>query len=137
MQRSVRVTGVCCCLVALLVLLPAVPMHCLLPAARIAVVAFVAGLLLGMAMAGITRSRRPTVIYLLLLAAAATSWPLYHGWPSAFTWEVLEYDGPVNRAITYLEALRPLMYLLGVPFPYAYFGQHGPDEVPGRHRIGG
>jgi hypothetical protein len=130
MQRSVRATGIGCCVIAVLVLLPSIRIHCLWPAVQISAVSFAAGGLLGLCMAGITRSRSPTVIYLLVLAAASTAWPLYHGWPSAFSWDVLDYDGPVNRAITYLEALRPLMYLLGAPFPYACFGQHGPDPTP-------
>lgn len=132
MQRSVLVTGICCCILAVLSVMPAVPIHCLRPAIRIAGVSFLAGGMLGLSMAGITRVRRPTVIYLLIIAATTTAWPLYHGWPSAFTWDVLDYDGPVNRVITYLETLRPVMYLLGVPFPYAYFGQHGPDPIPAR-----
>jgi len=130
MQRSIRITGVCCCLLAGLLLLPAIPMHCIRPALGIAGVAFVAGVLLGIAMAAITRSRRPTTIYLLLVAAAITAMPLYQDWPSAFAWNMLAYRGPVNRVFNYLEALRPLMYLLGMPFPYAWLGQHGPDSAP-------
>ncbi len=130
MQRYVRATGIGCFTLAVVVMAPSVLMHCFRPAIQIAGINVAAGGLLGLCMAGITRSRKPTVIYLLLLAAMATAWPMYSDWPSAFSWDVLDYGGPVNRAITYLEALRPLMYLIGVPFLYACFGQHGPDPIP-------
>jgi hypothetical protein len=110
-------------------------MKCILPAVRISGAGLTDGVVMGLAMAAITRTRHSTKIYLLLLIATATMWPLYSGWPSAFSWDILEYTGPIGRVINYLEALRPLMYLLGVPFPYANYGQHEADPIPYRDSL--
>src|SRR5580658_6866912 len=103
MQRSVRVTGVVCTGLAVLCVLPAVQFHCIWPAIRIGSPSYLGGAMLGLAMASITRTRRPALIYLLILAGAATAWPIYHPWPQITLADVVNYDGPMSRVITYLE----------------------------------
>ena len=130
MQTSVRATGIVCTVITALCLVPAVQFHSLWPALRIGLPSLLAGCLLGLCMASITRTRRPTLIYLLIAAGVVTAWPIYHPWPAITLQDVIEYDGPMSRVITYLEALRPMLYLSGMPFLYAWCGQHSSDPTP-------
>lgn len=131
-KKYARTTGMWCFGLAALVLAPSALLHCIWPALRIGTPSLVSGALLGLAMAGVTRTTKPTAIYLLVIAGALTAVPMYNGWPAIQPTDMPDsvgYDGPVGRVFTYLDTLRPVMYLLGVLFPYACFGQHAPDPI--------
>ena len=76
-----------------------------------------------------TRTRRPLGIYACLAAAVLTFWPLLHSWPPADAWDVHPWPGAPPLVSTYFEALRGCLFLLGIPYPFARLGQHGPDPL--------
>ena len=129
MQRTARILGGVCLALALLCFVPAFLLHCVERALIIGTASFLIGSLLGVMMAVITRTRRPTLIYACILGAVLTMWPLYHGWPPIYA-EDLFTHGNFEKIGSYLDALRPALFLLGVPYPYARWGQHGPDPLP-------
>ena len=132
MQRTARILGIVCLALILLCLLPAFLFHCERPALILGGVSLLTGGLLGALMALITRTRRPTLIYVCILAGGLSFWPMYHNWPPLI-WiypDILAADGPIENVFRYLEALRPTLFLLGFPYPYVHWGQHGPDPVP-------
>lgn len=135
MQRTARILGIVCLALTLLCLLPSMLWHCVRSALPLSGVSLLSGGLLGALMALITRTRRPTLIYLCILAGCLTFWPIYHNWPPLTLPDLLTAEGRYdlifqNRVYQYLEALRPTLFLLGIPYPYARWGQHGPDPIP-------
>jgi hypothetical protein len=130
LQRPVLFTGIFCGAGLLVCMAPSAVMHCVGSAAKIATVSILAGSLLGLSLALITRTRKPTLIYVLIMCGAATFWPLYSSWPVA-GWDLFNFDGPIESIYHYLQMLRSVVYILAIPFPYAYFGQHAADVRKG------
>jgi len=127
MQKAVKGVGIGCILLVIASLVPAFTLHCVQGALRVGTPSLFAGILLGSLMAAITRLRRPTYIYLGVVGCVLTLWPLYHAWPGIRLEDVIETSGPMSRAIMYLEAVRPIVFILGIPFPYSWLGQHRAD----------
>ena len=119
-----------CLILALAGFAPAFPLHCVRSALEVGGVALLAGGTLGAMLAAITRTRSPLMIYVCLAIAALSFWPLYQDWPPTPVWDLLR--GPANPEMVanYFSALRPLLFLVGIPYPYVRWGQHGPDPLP-------
>ncbi len=127
--KSSLIVAAGCILVVAAVLAPSVLFHCVSGALRVAIPAMLSGCLLGACMALITRIRRPAVIYASLLIGIATAWPLIHPWPAIRLEDVVSAEGSIQRAIMYLETIRPLAFLAGVPIFYIGLGQHSADVI--------
>src|SRR5258708_7339682 len=111
---------------------PAIPLHCLGPALWIGGLYLLIGGLQGALLAVITRTRRPWLIYLTFLAFLALFWTLYNPiWPEAAL-SLRPWKGAPDLVYNYFDALRPLMLVLGIGYPYAQWGQHGPDILTTR-----
>ncbi len=125
-----RRIGIVCLMLALLCLAPALPLHCLGPAVRVGGFGLLDGALLGTALAMITRTRRPLWIYTWLAVAALTLWLVYEGWPPAGPWEIHPWPGAPDIVYNYLDVLRSVLFILGLPYPFARLGYHAPDPLP-------
>lgn len=88
------------------------------------------GFMFGSALALITRTRRPVLIYLYLGVVVLTFVPLFQSWPPGGPWDVRLSPGMPEILLNYLDMLRIGLFLLGFPYPFARFGQHGPDPRP-------
>lgn len=134
-RRVTRRIGLVCLLLALaawsLSFLFRVPLR----AALVGGCALIDGALLGLCLAAVTRTRRPVAIYAWLLGAALTFWPIWYDWPIWQGWPIGDpmtlhlWPGAPALAGSYYELLRAFLYLLGLPYPFARFGQHGPDPL--------
>jgi hypothetical protein len=122
--------GLVCFALTVLAWAASLPLHCARLAAWVAVVAWGAGGLFGVFLALVTRTRKPILIYLLLGLAALTLWPLFQSWPYADAWDVIAWPGAPGFVQQYFTLLRPIGFLLGLPFPFACLGQHSPDPLP-------
>lgn len=111
------------------------PLRCPVPAAQVAAFSLVAGAVLGAALAGVTRTRRPALIYLLLLAAASTLVPIALGWPPAAQYLVHPPPSAPLIVYNYFDVLRACTYLLGAPLPFALLGFHSADPPPQPPRL--
>ena len=136
MDRVARRLGGVCLLLALALWSLALPLHCAGRAALSGGFALLDGILMGLALAAVTRARRPLLIYLWLGLAAATlwplweSWPLYRGWPIGNPGDVVAWPGAPDLVYSYFDILRACVFLLAIPAPFALYGQHGPDLQP-------
>lgn len=128
--RPARKLGLFCLVVAGLALAAAIPLGCLPVALRVGGGALLLGGGLGSALALITRTRRPWLIYLSLLLGALTFVPLSLEWPPGNGWDVHPWHGAPPMVYSYPDILRTLLYLVGIPWPFARFGQHAPDPLP-------
>ncbi len=128
-QRSVRQLGLFCLTVVVLALAVAVPLGCVGVALRVGGGSLGEGIALGLALALITRTRRPWLIYLALALSILTFVPLAHEWPPGDAWDVHPWHGAPPIVYGYLDGLRTLLYLLGIPWPFARFGHHAPDPI--------
>ena len=128
--KYVVAIGIGCSALIAVSLIPAIVMGCLPAALRLGTCSLLIGALLGAMMAAVTRTRSPGLIYLCLLVGMATLWALYHPWPEISVHDIVTAHGSVNNVVTYLQSVRPLLFLLGVPFPYAWLGRHSADPVP-------
>jgi len=88
------------------------------------------GALCGAALAWATRTRRPLLIYAGVAVAALTVWPVAVGWPLAGASDVHPWRGAPSLVLNYFDALRVVVYLLGIPYPFARLGHHAPDLPP-------
>lgn len=128
-----RSIGVICLLMALLVWSLALLLRVPVRAALVGGFALCDGALLGICLAGITRTRRPWLIYLWLAGALLTFWPLWNDWPLWQGWPVGDpstlylWVGAPSLAANYYDLLHIAGFLLGLPYPFARFAQHGPD----------
>lgn len=130
LQRNVRKLGLFCLAIGALTLAAAIPLGCLPAALRVGGGSLLAGVGLGASLAFVTRTRRPALIYLGLALGVLTFAPLYLEWPPGDAWEVHPWHGAPPLVYGYLDGLRMLLYLLGVPWPFARFGHHAPDPIP-------
>ena len=130
LRRTARRLGAICLTVAALAVAAAIPLGCLPTALSVGGVSLAAGLGLGAAMALATRTRRPWLIYLALALGALTFAPLALEWPPGNGWDVHPWRGAPSLAYGYLDALRTLLYITGIPWPFARFGHHAPDPLP-------
>ncbi|MCW3097079.1 MAG: hypothetical protein JWL77_2697 [Chthonomonadaceae bacterium] len=127
---NVRKLGLFCLVVVVLALAAAIPLGCFVVALRVGGGSLLAGAGLGTALALVTRTRRPWLIYLALALGALTFLPFYFDWPPGDAWDVHPWHGAPPLAYSYLDMLRTLLYLVGIPWPFARFGHHAPDPIP-------
>ncbi len=123
--------GLACLGLSVLLWAVSLPLHCTTLAIGVAAANFVAGGLFGLCLALVTRTRTPWQIYLFLGLACLAIWPLYRNWPPAGYSDVIVPQGAPSLLENYFTLLRLSVFLLGLPFPFAAFGQHGPDPLPG------
>jgi len=126
----VRGLGWACALVAVGFLALSLPLHCMGRAAEIGGFSLLDGAALGACLALITRTRRPTAIYLLLAAALLTLWPVCVAWPPGNPEEIHPWRGAPDIVTNYFDALRVCLFLAGIPTPFARLGHHAPDPLP-------
>ena len=119
--------GVVCLILVICLLIPSWYFSCEAEAFRVGCVSLGGGIVFGGLMALITRTRNPHVIYLALLGAGLSFWPLIVGWPAVRTYSILTTSHNPESALSYLEAVRALIFIFGIPTPFAYFGQHTSD----------
>lgn len=129
LRRSVRKLGLFCLTVAGLALAAAIPLGCVSVALRVGAAALLAGGGLGAALALVTRTRRPWLIYVCLVLGALTFVPLYREWPAGDGWDIHPWRGAPPLVYGYLDGLRTLLYVIGIPWPFVRFGHHAPDAV--------
>jgi hypothetical protein len=129
-QRSVRKLGFVCLTVAGLALAVAIPLHCVVVALQVGMVALLSGAGTGLSLALVTRTRRPWLIYMGLLLAALTFVPLTQEWPPASAWDVHPWRNAPPVVYGYLDGLRMLLFLVAMPWPFARLGYHAPDPLP-------
>jgi hypothetical protein len=110
----------------------AAPLRCIEKAILVGGVALCSGGLLGASLAWITRTRNPWLIYLALGIAALCFWPLTAAWPHTEIWDVRPSRTWPRFFYNYLDYLRGILFLVGIPYPFARFGQHTPDPRPDR-----
>ena len=122
--------GVVSLLGTILLTLVGIPLHCGMLAARIAGVNYLAGALFGFFLAMVTRTRNPWQIYGWLILAGITLWPLWSNWPPGGYADVALPKGAPTGLEVYPMLLRPLTFLIALPYPFAAFGQHEPDQIP-------
>jgi hypothetical protein len=134
-ERVAHRLGAVCLLLALALWSLSIPLHCAGRAALVGCCALLDGGLFGLCLALVTRARRPVLIYLFLGLAALTfwplweSWPLYHGWPIGDPGHIVAWPGAPDLVYSYFDLLRVPLFLLGMPAPFARYGQHGPDPL--------
>lgn len=113
------------------------PLQCAGRAALVGGFALFDGSLMGLALALVTRARRPVLIYLffglamLTLWPLAASWPLDKGWPIGDPGAIVVWLGAPTLVYNYFDILRACVFTLAIPAPFARYGQHGPDP-PGK-----
>ena len=130
MARVANRIGLVCFALALLSWAASLPLRCAGLAAWVAVVSWGAGKAFGLFLALVTRTHKPVLIYLLLGLAGVTLWPLFQSWPYADAGDVIAWPGAPGFTYQYFALLRPVVFLLGLPYPFARVGQHGPDPLP-------
>jgi hypothetical protein len=128
--NPVRRLGWACFALALAFWALALPLGCAGRAAVVGGFSLLAGALCGTLLALVTRTRRPTFIYACLAGAALTVWPILVGWPPGGAADVHPWRDAPSLVLNYFDALRPVMYLLGLPYPFARLGHHAPDPHP-------
>lgn len=132
MSRSFVKLGLISVLIALAVLAVAIPLGALSIALRVGGFYLLDGIVFGLLLAGVTRCRRPLLIYLLLAATAFTFWPFYSGWSIDRTLLSEIPEGRQELIYNGIDILRIIMFLVGIPYAFARFGFHAPDvNAPG------
>src|SRR5262249_43087184 len=121
-----------CLTLALLLWGLSFPLRCVGQATRVGGLMLLDGALLGAALAGVPRTRRPLGIYAWLGVALLTLWPLIAGWPAVGAEAVHPWRGAPSIVLNYFDMLRVGAFLLGIPYPFARLGQHAPDPLPER-----
>lgn len=130
MSGAMRRLGGICLALSLLLWLPSLPLHCAGRAALVGGFSLLNGVLLGTLLAVITRTRRPLLIYACLGGVLLSFWPLFVSWPPAEQSEIYLPHGAPEILLNYFDILRGVLFLLGVPFPFATLGHHAPDPLP-------
>ena len=118
-----------CLLLAAGALSLSVPLHCVHKAALVGGFSLLDGLGFGLALAAVTRTRRAGWIYFFLLCAVVTLTPLFLSWPAADSDDLTLWRGAPSLFENYFDVLRPALFLLGLPYPFARFGSHAPDPI--------
>ena len=103
------------------------PLHCVLRAAQVGATALAGGAAFGTCLAGITRTRRVGRIYLFLAGAALALASLFVNWPPAESTDLTLWRGAPDLLSNYFDILRPTLFLLALPYPFAALGHHGLD----------
>ena len=127
---NARRLGLVCLTVTGLALAAAIPLRCVAVALRVGGGSLLAGMGLGFCFVLVTRTRRPWLIYLALALGALTFVPYYQEWPPGNAWDVHPWRGAPSLFYNYLDVLRLLLYFVGIPWPFARFGNHAPDPIP-------
>ena len=130
LPRHVHKLGVFSLTVVGLALAAAVPLNCVEVALHVGGGSLAAGIGLGLSLALVTRTRRPWLIYLALALGALTFVPLAWEWPHGNSWDVHPWHGAPPLVYGYPDGLRTLLFLVGIPWPFARFGYHAPDPLP-------
>ena len=116
-----------CLLLSAAALTFAVPLHCEIKAGIVGGISLLDGALFGLSLAAVTRTRRAGWIYFYLLCAGLTLAPLYLEWPAADADDLTLWRGAPSLLENYFVMLRLLLFLFGLPYPFARFGHHAPD----------
>jgi hypothetical protein len=87
------------------------------------------GAVFGGFLAMVTRTRRPVLIYLLFLLALLSLTPLLLGWPPVLASSTSLPASVPGWLKDYPDILRLLLFLLGIPYPFARLGYHAPDPA--------
>ena len=122
--------GLLCLTLISVMLAVAFPLHCFPLAVAVAAVQATAGCTLGLALAMITRSRRPVAIYGWLIACGLTFFLLILSWPRADSLDVVLWRGAPDILSNYFDILRGSVFILAMPFLFGRLGQHEPDPLP-------
>jgi hypothetical protein len=130
LPHNVRKLGLFSLTVVGFALAAAVPLKCVAVALRVGGGSLAVGIGLGLSLALVTRTRRPWSIYLALALGALTFVPLAQEWPPGNSWDVHPWHGAPPLVYGYLDGLRTLLFLVGIPWPFARFGFHAPDPLP-------
>jgi hypothetical protein len=130
LAHTVRKLGLFCLVATALALAASIPLGCVPVALRIGGFSLADGAGLGFALAMVTRTRRPWLIYLGLALGALTFAPLMLEWPPGDAWDIHPWHGAPPIVYNYLDVLRTALYLVGLPWPFARFGYHAPDPLP-------
>ncbi|HZT43702.1 MAG TPA: hypothetical protein VFA07_16165 [Chthonomonadaceae bacterium] len=125
-----RLLGWGCAFVAIGFLALSLPLRCVKQAGEIGGFSLLDGAVMGACLALITRTRRPTWIYLLLAAAMLTLWPIVVAWPPGDPEAIHPWRGAPEIATNYFDALRVCLFLAGIPYPFVRLGHHAPDLPP-------
>lgn len=128
-RRIAQQVGMVCCALLIGVLLPSLFLHCARWAVLTGGVAFIKGSLFGLCLAAITRTRRPTFIYLWLLLALLMGISFWNDWPLSMPVPSLATGTPWGQLLFagYGILVRYGLFFVGLPAPFALYGQHGPD----------
>jgi hypothetical protein len=124
-----RRTGIVCLLLIVAIFALSFPLRCVPRALGMESFTAADGFAFGALLAGITRTCRPGLIYLLMALAALTLWPVFISWPPAEVWEVHLWPGATTLLLYYFDAARFAVFLLAMPYPFVRWGQHGPDPI--------
>lgn len=127
---GVKRAGLICLGLILAAWAASLPLRCPLLAAWVAGVSGLTGALCGLFLALVTRTCRPVLIYAFLALAGLMLWPLYNAWPHAGGFDVTAWPDAPQFVFTYFSLLRPIVFVLALPVPFAAVGQHGPDLLP-------
>ena len=129
-KASYNRLGMSCLAIITALFALSLPLHCPVRALMVGGVSLLAGGMLGTALAMITRTPRPLLIYFWLGVAALTFVPLYRGWPPGDALDIFPWRGAPDIVYNYFDILRGGVYLLAMPYPFARLGQHAPDPLP-------
>ncbi len=127
---GVKRAGLICLALILAAWAASLPLRCPVLGAWVAGVSALTGALCGLFLALVTRTRRPVLIYAFLALACLMLWPLYNAWPYADGFDVIAWPNAPQFVFTYFGILRPVVFILALPVPFAAVGQHGPDPLP-------
>lgn len=126
-ERQLRRTGWACLIAVCLLFTPSLYLHCASFALLIGLKMGVLGLLLGLSLAFVTRTRRAILIYLGLLVAFCAGWFFFVMLDSVDLPSFVVPRGAPTIWENYPVFLRIGTFLLCVPYPFARWGYHAPD----------
>lgn len=125
----VRRTGYLCLWGESLLVMGGIVLGCLPQSLQIGSLPLLLGVLLGVALAGATRTRKALLIYgflgLALFAGTLFTMPL----PTDTVAELSLWKGAPSLLKSYPEFVRVCAFLFAIPYPFARFGYHAPDEA--------
>lgn len=126
--------GSFCLVLALVCWLPSLWLHWALPAAMLEGLALAKGVAFGLCLAAATRTRRPSWIYFWILLASLFTVLFWNVWPLANLSLPIADQGPTHPWMgLWIAAYRGILqygaFFLGIPAPFAFYGQHAPDAL--------
>lgn len=128
-ERAIRRMGFGCLLLAIAFWSVSLALGCARLAAWVGAFSLLDGAVFGLMLALVTRTRRPLLIYLCLVGAGLTFWPLFAAWPPADSQDVHLWPTAPNILYTYFDVFRFCLFTLGIPTPFARLGYHAPDAA--------